>query len=168
MDLPGSAHLPFKPNLTHLSSYLQTGFGQVVHCDGYRVIGHFCHGMLHGPAIHYSDRGLPINSDSFWSETTKGLPSHVKSGLRKAGFYLRGIRHGSAFEMHPAYMTITYGTVDEAGAFTGGEIAQVRRRRALHKMVQHNLTQKCNCKIKRCPRLHDSSNRADGRSLSIF
>ena len=49
----------------------------------------------------------------------------VKSGLRFAGFYRRGVRSGSVLEMNPSYSTITYGAVDVTGEFTGVNISQV-------------------------------------------
>ena len=44
----------------------QSGFGQISLCDGTRVVGHFCEGTLHGPALFHADRGRRI-SGSFWS-----------------------------------------------------------------------------------------------------
>ena len=102
-----------------------SGFGLVSLCDGSRVVGHFCDGVLHGPAIFHSDRGLRTGG-SFWSGNEKDHgPAFVKSGLRFAGFYWRGVRNGLAFEINPSYSTFTYGTLDIAGTFTGVNISQV-------------------------------------------
>ena len=59
----------------------QSGFGQISLCDGTRVVGHFCEGTLHGPALFHADRGRRI-SGSFWS----GVEEEQGAAFTK-GFY---------------------------------------------------------------------------------
>ena len=54
------------------------------------------------------------------------IPQSTKPGPLFAGVYRRGVRSGLAMEMDPSYSTFTYGTVDDAGRFTGFNISQVK------------------------------------------
>ena len=78
-------------------------------------------------------------SGSFWSgdEEDHG-PAFIKSGLRFAGFYRRGVRSGLAFEINPSYSTFTYGTVDISGHFSGVNISQVVQGLIQNVNLKHN------------------------------